>query len=696
MKATLLTALCIIFCYLSRSQEVFDVKGVPVVYLNLIDSDTITKEVKLKAGMQIKNANGSAYPEAQLFDGFVEIKGRGNSSWKLPKKPYSIDLVDKDGEDINAGLLGMPKDNEWALIANYGDKSLLRNSLAYYLGTSFHGEYSPRYRFVEVYLDSVYQGLYILCEKIKKSDDRVNIKKLTADAKDQTAPNITGGYIIEVTPRDRVEASDSFFTTSLQKKSFVLDYPKSKNVTGAQVSYIKGYVNDFEKALYGADFSDPDVGYAKYIDVNSFIDWYIVNELSRNNDARLYASCYFIKDRNGKLRAAPLWDFDIAFGNNPNNNNDQEDKFYISTAYYYKRLFEDPSFVIKVKTRWDAVKPLIDTLPVLIAMAGKQLAESGAIQRNFSKWPILGKQTGTNVAPFPLKYEGEVQRLADWVKQRNNWLNIYLNTTIQEQCKAIKTTRPVISIIGTDNYDNLLPFKVHTLKGFSKYYWNNLATASNDTVFSQPGAYWLRVVDSNGCESLLSDTLYFGSKVLAVTLTQFNVSQKDNKVNVYWSAATELNCDYYDIERASGNQPFQKQATLKARNSGRFETYNFVDGNAKDGLNIYRLKQVDKNGIASYSKNISINIQAGSKRLTMYPNPVSSALQIKYSATIQEQAHIVIIDDKGTVISTRQTVFVKGDNLITIPVSNLTSGAYLISVITKGKTVSQAFIKQDN
>jgi hypothetical protein len=436
----------------------------------------------------------------------------------------------------------MPADNEWALIASYDDKSLLRNPLAYYLGNAIAMDYSPRYRFAEVYLDSSYLGLYILCEKIKRATSRVNIQK-------SSSSNLTGGYIIEVTTRSRIDSTDSFFITPKRRELFVIDYPKSKNIIPQQVNYIKQYMTDFEAALFGSNFTDTTVGYAKYIDVKSFVDWYTINELAKNNDAALKASCFFYKDTSGKLKAGPLWDFDIGFGNNINNNNDKEDGFWIQTASYFNRLYQDPAFVKQVQVRWAQIRPVLDSMPSLISNAANQLMQSGAIDRNFQKWPILGVKVEANPAPYPKKYTGEITRLTDWFKQRVNWMNIYLQSTAQAQCDSIKATKPVISIIGTDEYDNMQPFEARTLRGFSQYYWNNAQSTSFDTIISTPGKYWLKM-SINGCTTLVSDTLYFGIHLNTPVSTAATQLTQNNFV-ANWNTVTRATNYQLDVSTTS-------------------------------------------------------------------------------------------------------------------------------------------------
>ena len=208
----------LVFAQSEHDPFLFSPKGIAKVYLEV--ENTIERDVKQTARMRIVNSDDTAYDKEELYEGRIEIEGRGNSTWGMPKKPYNIDLITSRGDDNIVGLLGMPASAEWTLIANYADKSLLRIPLAYNLGSMIGMEWTPRLRFVEVYLNNNYDGLYCLCEKVSRASNRIDVKKPT-----DADPN--GGYIIEVTPDNRIEASDVSFNTP-QGTIFVMKYPKSK------------------------------------------------------------------------------------------------------------------------------------------------------------------------------------------------------------------------------------------------------------------------------------------------------------------------------------------------------------------------------------------------------------------------------------------------------------------------------------
>jgi hypothetical protein len=211
------------------------------------------------------------------MSGPLQIRGRGNSTWGMPKKPYRVKLTDKQS------LLGMPSSKDWVLLANYSDKSLLRNALAMELGTRMGMPWTPRSGFVELYLNERYDGVYLLSENIKVSKDRVNIDQLAAG--DVSADKITGGYLLEV---DFRQDGHTMFS-SIDQLPIVFQDPEDP--VQAQEDYINGYINQFETALHSSGFADPTTGYAAYIDVDSFVRWFLVNELFRNVDANMGTSC---------------------------------------------------------------------------------------------------------------------------------------------------------------------------------------------------------------------------------------------------------------------------------------------------------------------------------------------------------------------------------------------------------------------
>jgi predicted nucleic acid-binding Zn-ribbon protein len=418
----------------------------------------------------------------------------------------------------------MPADEEWCLIANYADKSLLRIPLAYNLGAMIGMDWSPRLRYVELYLNGSYNGLYNLCEKIKKADERVNIKKLD---KTSTADKISGGYILNI---DRIDVGDTVVRTP--RLNFIVKYPKPKNISTEQTVWIEQYVNELESALYGDTYTDPETGYRKYIDVPSFIDWYLINELAKDADAAMYLSIYFYKERGEKLKMGPVWDFDIAFGNYAGTAGEYENDLYIANATWFNRLFTDPTFVAQVRARYEELKPTFDKIPALIAHNAKQTIDAGAIARNFERWPRLGHYDWPNVAPYPTTYEGELQRLMDWTMARSSWLNVHLAISPEESCTKLAAEKIPIRPYDTDKFSAGNTTSIRTVLGYAKYVWNGtIETTTNELNIERSGKYWVRVENASGCSSIISDTLEFvdrDSQKIAQLETELAEAEQDN------------------------------------------------------------------------------------------------------------------------------------------------------------------------
>ena len=368
----------------------------------------VSREVYITGQMSlVSNVAG-----APAVNGGLQIRGRGNSTWDIhPKKPYRLKLTDKQS------LLGMPSSKDWVLLANYSDKSLLRNAMALDLGTRMGFPWSPRSAFVEVYLNERYDGVYQLMENIKVAKDRVNIDEL--EEADVGADKITGGYLLEVDFREDGLTMHS----SIDDLPIVFQSPEEP--APAQEDYIKGYINEFEAVLHSPGFADPATGYAAYIDVDSFVRWYLVNEVFRNVDANMWSSCWMYKPRGGKIFMGPLWDFDLAAGNANYADAFKTEGWHIRNAPWFSRLFEDPAFAARVKLAWNEIKA--DELP---AMFQAITAGSASLQQpqlnNFQRWPILETYVWPNYS-IPGSYAGEITNLKAWLTARIDWIDRQMN-----------------------------------------------------------------------------------------------------------------------------------------------------------------------------------------------------------------------------------------------------------------------------
>ena len=374
--------------------------------------------------------------------GRTGVKVRGNSSQILPKKQYSLEVWDGNDDDLDASLLGMPAESDWSFHAPYGDKSLMRTHLAYRWSNDL-GYRAARTRFVELFFNQDddrismddYRGVYLLMEKHKRGDERIDVARLDPDA--ATEPEISGGYILKV---DVVDPDEEPFQTAAGTPAyfpwigFLHVYPKGDEITSAQHDWILGYLDDFEAALYGDGFADPATGYAAYVDVDSFVHYQLLTEALKNADS-YYASEYMHKDRDGLLRMGPIWDWNVSFGGTSDwAVFEPEGWLYRDVdAVWFSRLVEDPAYVQAWNDRWQELRGdelATDRLLDDIADTAALLEEAQA--RNFERWPVLGEY----IDELPhLNYPGwadrptyadEVAYLEDWLVPRLVWIDEHI------------------------------------------------------------------------------------------------------------------------------------------------------------------------------------------------------------------------------------------------------------------------------
>ena len=371
--------------------------GLPVLWIETEGRSEITsKEVYMNAHLRLVE-NVRTRSAGEVTEADVMIKGHGNSTWKLmPKKPYAIKFEKK------CSLLDEPENKSWVLLANYADKTSLRNQTAFYMGSISNLDYTPRFHYVELILNGQYNGTYQLGDKPKISKNRVNVG--------------SDGFLLEIDAW-ATEDDAAFNTTHLEQPVNIKE--PDVEVGDENYNYIKNYVIAAESALFGNDFKDPDKGWQKYMDMESFVDWYLVNEIAKNNDSYLASSCYMNLKRGGKLKMGPLWDFDIAFGNIDYGNCHFSDGFYIKFVSWYARLFEDPAFVAKVKERFDYFYNRKNDILNEINTNAQYLRYS--VQENNNKWKTFYTHTWPNYNIWG-NYQNEVQSMKEWLNARFEWL----------------------------------------------------------------------------------------------------------------------------------------------------------------------------------------------------------------------------------------------------------------------------------
>jgi hypothetical protein len=371
------------------------------------------------------------------FAGRSGMHVRGQSSSGFPKKPYAWEAWDENNEDAKVTILDFPKESDWVLHAPYSDKTLMRNVVTYGCAQEIHGAAGGmRTRYVELFLNpdggeismADYRGVYVIVEKIKRDPERVAIAKLNSKV---TAPElVTGGYIFK---KDKPPYAQPW-TTAVGRVPLDTHHPEILN--SVQASYLAGYVNSFENALYGPGFANSQTGYAAYIDVQSFIDNHLSVELLKDIDG-YRISQYFHKDRGGKIRALPVWDYNLALGNANYLEGQVPSGWYYpllggTDYYWYPRMFQDPEFVLAYWDRfWELRRGVFshDRLMARIDAADAELdapnaSGVSAVARNFTRWPTLGTYVWPNASGWENRttHQVEVDWMKNWLSSRLTWV----------------------------------------------------------------------------------------------------------------------------------------------------------------------------------------------------------------------------------------------------------------------------------
>lgn len=392
----------------------------------------------------------------------IGIEYRGKTSFRLSdKKGYNIETTTGD-----VSFFGFPEEEDWRLIGHIVnlkdryifDRTLIYNYVGYDIARSI-GRYASRAKMVELQINGEYLGVYAFMEKVKRDNNRIAIKSLATNA-----TNNTGGYVIAIDkasvgaagagkPLSYFETNwddDARYTAENSFRSkydifrkpitfapfgapyhpqkyletyFLYEYPKAEEITAVQKEYIEKYVNQFETALLADDFSSNQRTYTGYIDVSSFVDYFILNELCRNVDAyRL--STYLQKDRDGKLAMGPVWDLDIGFDNGsrvPMNGWVINYNTYVTQdawmmPFWWTRLLEDPQFRSAIRQRWTSLRADQLSTSILVKRvtdAAAMLKENGAVQRNYEKW-----DRGIGV-----DYDASINAMKNFLQQRAEWMD---------------------------------------------------------------------------------------------------------------------------------------------------------------------------------------------------------------------------------------------------------------------------------
>lgn len=474
MKKPFLFLCCILFLGCTKeiedqnnnNDELFavDISDSQLPYFKIEVSKVIQNEPKVPAVLKLFEN------QIKTFESTIGIEYRGSTSFRLSdKKSYGIEAWTNTGADTDIALLDYPMGEDFIFtgqVLNVADDWIWdATMLHHYIGYKWYadmGHYASRSAFAELEINGDYKGLYVFMEKLKEDNDRIDIDDLLASENDEV--NITGGYILkidktaggDVAPGQSLDyyltnwgddavynqdnsfrsnydsfgselATNPFGSKTSQETYFLYEYPKADRISEEQKQYIQNYIHDFEVALLSDDFSTDLRTYTNYIDLESFVDYFIINELTKNVDGyRL--STYLHKDKGAKLKMGPIWDLNIGYnigGRVPDNDwiinyNDYKPNDLWLVHFWWKRLMEDPQFKTLLKNRWAVLRSSVlsdDKVLGLVENTSNYLIENGAIERNYTRWPIS-----------TFNYTDRISDLKNFLSNRLNWMDSEINS----------------------------------------------------------------------------------------------------------------------------------------------------------------------------------------------------------------------------------------------------------------------------
>ena len=595
------------------------------------------------------------------YNGRIGIELRGSSSQVLEKKPYGFTtLLADDDSNNNVSLLGFPSENDWVLNSLAYDPSMIRDYLSYQLASNM-GNYAPRVKYIEVIVNDDYKGVYILTEKIKRDSDRVNLKKIKDS--DNSLPEVTGGYIIKA---DKTTGGDEVAWTMPNSSGWYTDflhhYPKTENISSQQTDYIKNVFTDLETNSENNSIAN---GYPSIIDVPSFVDYMIMAEIASNPDSYQF-STFFHKDRGGKLRAGPVWDYNFSYGNDLFVF-DFDRSFYDlwqfefgnSGAKFWKDLFSNDTFNCYLAKRWFELtttnQPLnFSTITSLIDEFVSLLSESQVreLQRWPSQegWPTVADQT-ENIAAMKI-----------WIQNRIDWIDSNIGSF--SNCLNVSVPDLVISKIHYNPQDD-------EAAGFSSKELEFIEITNNSSQNINLTGFYIRelgisyqfpvnsMVSGNQKIYLCSDSTVFEAYYGFAPFGEFSRDLSNSSYKIILSDAFGNTVDevvYTDStpwpEEADGSGSYLQLSDLDADNS------------------------LASNWIAS-SASLSMDSNANFQpQLLVYPNPTKGVVTIELISSRTEPLELSIYNSLGQFVVSFQLISNKSE----INLSSLSNGFYYYTI----------------
>ena len=649
--------------------------NLPIVIINTDGGLSIPDEPKIPATMKliwrgpgernyVSDQNNAEYLD---YNGRIGIELRGSSSQSSPKKNYGFTTRMADNvTNNNVSLLGMPEENDWILGGMVFDTALVRDYLCHKLYGRL-GNYASRATYCEVIINNDYKGLYMLQEKLKADDNRIDVIKIKNT--DSSYPYVTGGYI---TKADKTTGGDPVAWIMYSFQNSVVEYmhelPKPDEATPTQTAYIK---NEFFKLESAARYNEVSVinGFPSMIDIPSFIDFMLINEFASNPDAYQF-STYFHKDRNGRLRAGPLWDLDLSFGNDLfmwGFDRSKtflwyfEDYFYNNGSSFWRNLFHNSAFNCYLSRRWNEViqpgQPLSpDSLNALIDQTAADISE--AVGREYLRWGKSGS------------HEQRIEAIRTFMAERSEWITNNIGS--YEACSDVSVPLLTITKImyhpqTTTQFpdDDELEFIEIRNTGSTTVNLSGLYFAGTGFVYQFPANSTL---GPGLCVILASNAAIFQSRYGFAPFGQFtrHLSNSTEALKLVDAFGNVIDFVEYDDDipwpDADGNGYYLALAELNLDNS------------------------LPENWTASNVVITSVEIPSAGTEFKVYPNPFRDILTVSSGSEISS---ICIYDMQGRILD----YFVVGSSSCQVDLSNLTPGTYIISIFTAEGSSTRKIIK---
>ncbi|MCX6270592.1 MAG: CotH kinase family protein [Bacteroidetes bacterium] len=675
MYKRFLLLLVLLSFVLSVQSQVFTESNLPIVIINTDSGASIPDEPGVLGDMKIiyrgpglinyvTDQDSLQYLD---FYGRIDIEIRGSYSQSFPKKAYGFTTVMSDNvTNNNVSLLSMPSENDWVLDGLSSDPSLIRDYLSFNLSRQI-GLYASRTAYCEVMINGDYRGLYILEEKVKADKNRVNIVKI--DSTDNSQPELSGGYI---TKTDKTTGGDpiAWYMSSYigyNDCQFIHSWPKPENITTQQNNYIKSVFLSLQTVCTAGNSSISN-GYPSIIDIPSFVDYILVNEIASNVDAYTY-STYYHKDRNGKLWAGPVWDMNLTFGNDLFElgvDRSKPDVWQFSNGScegpkYYRDLFNNATFKCYLSRRWNeltqpgrpfnlvSLESFIDTTVSLI---------SDAVVREDARWGTIGN------------HQASISSLKDWLNLRIPWMTNHLGS--YNACQNVYT--PPLDISGINYHpgtsigfpdEDKLEFLEITNAGTSVIDLTGIYFGGMGLVYQFPAGSSLPAGNSL---FLAGDIATFQNRYGIAPWGQFirNLSNADENLLLLDAFGNEIDhVHYYDHlpwPDADGNGKFL-QLICDTLDNSLASSWIAVDDNT-----------------------VGIGFLTIDPLIHVYPNPTTGQVRISAEHLMKT---IDITDLQGRVLTT----FPVKEKDFSFDISRLPKGIYFIRVISRQEIRFEKIIK---